>query len=174
MVSHPFLFIAAFAAAAVAPGQAAAAQGTGAAAAPAKPMNRADVVRDTETNFAEVDANKDGSWSKTEIEAAQAKAEQRATSQLSVRMNQEFTKLDTDKNGQLSLAEFRAAAPAVRVKAGAGTAAIQRLDSNKDGKVSLNEYRAPLLAGFDKIDSNKDGTISADERARASAPAEGR
>ena len=159
---HPLLFIAAIAAQAPA------------ATAPAKPVTRADLIRDTGANFAEVDTNKDGSWSKAEIEAAQARGEQRATAQLSQRMSQEFTKLDTDKNGQLSLAEFRAMTPTVRTKPGSGANALQRLDTNKDGKVSVEEYRGPLLAGFDRIDANKDGTVTPAERSKATTPTEGR
>ena len=84
-------------------------------------------------------------------------------------MSQEFTKLDTDKSGQRSLAEFRAAAPAIRAQPNASATVIQRLDTNKDGKISAAEYRTQSLAGFDRIDTNKDGTISAAERAKVTA-----
>ena len=50
--------------------------------------------------------------------------------------------MDTDKNGQLSLAEFKAAATA-KVSPGNSDRALQRLDANKDGKVSAAEFRAP-------------------------------
>ena len=59
-------------------------------------------------------------------------------------MEQQFTALDTDKNGQVSLAEFKAAATA-RVSSNPA-AALQRFDANKDGKVSAAEFRAPALA----------------------------
>ena len=82
-----------------------------------------------------------------------------------------FAKLDTDKNGQLSVAEFRSVAPTVRPSPGGSAAILQRLDTNKDGKLTAEEFRSPILAGFDRIDTNKDGTISADERSRAEAAA---
>ena len=126
-------------------------------------------MKTTQGNFAEVDTDKDGSLSKAELEAAQARGQQRASTQLAQRFSQEFTRLDTDKNGQLSLAEFRGAAPAVRSNPNASTALLQRLDANKDGKITLEEFRTPILAGFDRIDANKDGTISADERSKAEA-----
>lgn len=128
------------------------------------------MVKQAEANFQKVDTNNDRALSKAEIDAAQVRAQQQAAANIQQRLNQEFTKLDTDRNGQLSLAEFRAAAPAVRPADGnASATAMQRLDANKDGKISVDEYRAPILAGFDRIDTNKDGTISADERARAQA-----
>ena len=138
-------------------------------AAPAKPPTRAEVIRSAGTNFAELDTNKDGSLSKAEVDAAQARSQQRATANLTLRINQEFAKLDTDRSGQLSLNEFRAAAPAIRPNPGASAAAIQRLDANKDGRITPEEFRAPILAGFDRIDTNKDGTISDAERTKAAA-----
>jgi Ca2+-binding EF-hand superfamily protein len=93
---------------------------------------------------------------------------------LAQRVDDEFKKLDADKNGQLTLAEFRGATPTVRANAGASTAIIQRLDSNKDGKITVEEFRAPILAGFDRIDTNKDGTINPAERTTAEAAEAGR
>jgi Ca2+-binding EF-hand superfamily protein len=182
-VSHPFLSIAALVAVSAtapafasapstaAPQRLASAQAPGAAKpAQQRPATRADMVKQAEANFLKVDTNNDRALSKSEIDAAQVRAQQQATVNIQQRLNQEFTKLDTDRNGQLSLAEFRAAAPAVRPADSAASAtAMLRLDANKDGKISVEEYRAPILAGFDRIDTNKDGTISADERARAQA-----
>jgi Ca2+-binding EF-hand superfamily protein len=81
-------------------------------------------------------------------------------------MEQQFTAMDKDKNGQVSLAEFKAAATA-KVSPNA-EAALQRFDANKDGKVSATEFRAPVLATFDQVDANKDGIVTQDE-ARKSA-----
>lgn len=128
---------------------------------------RADVQRQADATFAKSDANNDRALSKDEIEAAQARAQAVAAQNIQNRIGQEFAKLDTDRSGQLSLAEFRAAAPTVRPQPGASAQIIQRLDGNKDGKISLEEYRGPMLATFDRVDANHDGTISADERAKA-------
>ena len=76
-------------------------------------------------------------------------------------------KLDTDKNGQLSLAEFKAAAPC-QGRAPTRPRRCSRFDANKDGKVSATEFRAPALATFDRVDANKDGIVTRDE-ARKSA-----
>ena len=180
-MSHSLLFTAAAAAlATAAPGHAAAPRLLGAvqAAAPAaaapKTPTRADIVRNSQASFTEVDTNKDGSLNKAEVDAAQARNQERARTQMAQRVEQEFTRLDTDKNGQLSRVEFRGAAPAVRANPGAGAAVIQRLDANKDGKISAEEFSAPLLAGFDRIDTDKNGTISDAERKAASARTAGR
>ena len=87
------------------------------------------------------------------------------------RLEAEFNKLDTNKDGSLSKAEFMAAAPGGPTTAPNGAPALAQLDKNKDGKVSLDEYRAPQLATFDKLDTNHDGTISAAERQAAQAAA---
>jgi Ca2+-binding EF-hand superfamily protein len=86
-------------------------------------------------------------------------------------MDAEFTKLETNKDGQLSKAEFMAAAPVSPSTPANGAALLSQLDKNKDGKVSIDEYRAPVLARFDTLDTNKDGTISAAERQAAQAKA---
>lgn len=167
------LFIATAAAAVATPAIAApqllgAVQAAGASAGAQLPT-RADVLKNSQATFSELDTNKDGSLNKAEVDAAQARNQERAKTQMAQRVEQEFARLDTDKNGQLSRVEFRGAAPAVRANPGAGAAVIQRLDANKDGKISAEEFSAPLLAGFDRVDTNKDGTISEAERKAASA-----
>lgn len=183
-MSYPFLSIAAviavsaaapaFASApsAAAPLRLAAAQAPAGAKPAPGPATRAETVKAAEAAFQKVDTNSDRILSKPEIDAAQARAQQQAVANIAQRMTNEFNKLDTDHNGQLSLAEFRAATPTVRPPAvNASTTVMQRLDTNKDGKISVEEYRAPVLAAFDRIDTNHDGTISADERAKAAAAA---
>ena len=136
----------------------------------AAPTTRAELIKTADANFQKIDTNNDRTLSKAEIDAAQVRAQQMAAANVSQRLTQEFTMLDTDRNGQLSLAEFRAAAPAVRqAPANVTAAALQRFDGNKDGKISVEEYRAPMLAGFDRIDANKDGTITPAERSKAVA-----
>jgi Ca2+-binding EF-hand superfamily protein len=104
------------------------------------------------------------------MEAAENSAKREAEARVVKQAEQGFAKLDTDKNGQLSLAEFKASIPPVRTRP--VDSVIQRFDSNKDGKVTLQEFGAPTLAVFDRYDTNKDGTISDQERKarRSSAP----
>jgi Ca2+-binding EF-hand superfamily protein len=103
-----------------------------------------------------------------EIATAETKRQQQMSLKVQNQMAEEFNKLDTDKNGSLSLAEFRAAAPQIAAPApDSAQKALQKLDTNKDGKVSADEYRGPPLANFDRLDSNKDGIISQAELAAA-------
>ena len=133
------------------------------APAPASQQNtRAEVQKMADTRFGEGDVNNDNFLSRDELQNMTAKATQQVVAQ----MEQQFTAMDKDKNGQVSLAEFKAAATA-KVSPNA-EAALQRFDANKDGKVSATEFRAPVLATFDQVDTNKDGIVTQDE-ARKSA-----
>ena len=140
-----------------------AAQGT--PPAQGKTPTRAELSAGLEANFKRADSNGDGTLIKAEIDAMQQRAVDSAAAAVRTRMEQEFGQLDTDKSGQLSRAEFLAAAPNPRVAAGDTT--LQRVDGNKDGKVTLDEYRSLMLAAFDSIDANRDGTITDAERRAA-------
>lgn len=132
--------------------------GTALAQTPAQqPSTRANVQKVADTKFDEGDANNDGFLSRTEVQSMSAKA----TQQVVARMEQEFVAMDKDKNGQVSLAEFKTAATAKIAQNPEVT--LQRFDSNKDGKVSPTEFRNPVLAAFDRVDANKDGKISPEE-----------
>ncbi len=130
-------------------------------ASPQQPTNRADLVKTADTNFGQTDINNDGFINRDEMQAAGAKALRQAQEQVQAKATEQFAKLDTDKNGQLSRAEFRAA---VNVRPNeTPDQLIAKFDSNKDGRVSAAEFRAPALAAFDRLDSNKDGTVTPEE-----------
>ena len=131
-------------------------------AASSQQNSRTEVQKMTDTRFGQGDVNNDGFLSSTELQNMTAKA----TEQVVAQMEQQFTAMDTDKNGQVSLAEFKAAATA-KVSPNPA-AALQRFDTNKDGKVSQAEFRAPVLATFDKVDANKDGIVTQDEARKSS------
>ena len=136
------------------------------AAAPAagQPTLRADVAKTISQNFDEGDINNDGFLSRAEITTMSVKA----TEKVVARMEQEFAALDADKNGQVSLAEFKAGATAKISQPAEVT--LQRFDANKDGKISPTEYSTPVLAVFDRADTNKDGQVTADEAKAAATP----
>jgi len=139
----------------------ASAQSTPASSA-SQPLTRSQLSTQLDANFQKLDGNGDKTLSKVEIEAVQGRSIAQAQAVLAKRLEEEFAKLDSDKSGQLSLTEFKAAAPSP--KATSADEMLKELDTNKDGKVSGEEYRALPLSNFDRIDTNKDGSISQQER----------
>jgi Ca2+-binding EF-hand superfamily protein len=135
----------------------------GATAAP-PPLARTEVAKNLDAEFKQMDSNGDGKLIKTEVQAAIQKraAEMQAT--LAQRQKDEFDKLDANRDGSLSLAEYRAGT-VVSAKAGAADSRIAQLDTNKDGAISLAEFRAATLAQFDKLDKDRNGVLSPQERA---------
>ncbi|WP_395621939.1 EF-hand domain-containing protein [Sphingomonas daechungensis] len=126
-----------------------------------QPTTRADLQKKIDQNFDVGDKNNDGFLSRAEIQGVAGKAAE----PIVAKMEQEFAQMDRDKNGQVSLAEFKAAAMAKL--AGNAQATLDKFDRNKDGKVSQAEFRTPFMANFDRADLNKDGLVSADEARKA-------
>jgi Ca2+-binding EF-hand superfamily protein len=131
----------------------------------AQPVTRSGLAGQLDSSFNNLDANKDKSLDRSEIEAAQARNVAQAKAEIAKRVEAEFTRLDGNKDGQLSLAEFKGAAASPRVPP--VEELVKQLDRNGDGKVTQEEYRALPLANFDRIDTNKDGSISAQEQSAA-------
>jgi Ca2+-binding EF-hand superfamily protein len=134
---------------------------TAAAAQAPQVSVRGNVQKQVDTNFDKGDTNNDGFLNRAEIQAMTGKALEGVQPKLEA----EFRALDKDGNGQISLAEFKAAAAAKLAQNPDLT--LSRFDSNKDGKVSGAEFRAPVMAAFDKVDTNKDGKVTADEAKKA-------
>lgn len=78
-----------------------------------------------------------------------------------------FAEIDTNKDGSISKAEFKAFTMArVAKQQAAFNDAFAKADANKDGKISKAEAAAanPQLAeNFAKIDGNSDGFLTAEE-----------
>lgn len=135
-------------------------------------VTRADFTSKLPAMFKAIDTANRGYFTQADLAAADVKIRDQRVAAARQRFDGEFTKLDTDKNGQLSRNEFMAAAPTMPAKLPDGSEILAQLDKNHDGKVSLDEYRAPLLARFDAIDTNHDGVIEPSERqAQAAARA---
>ena len=126
-----------------------------------QPRTKTQLTQGLGQRFNVLDTNRDGSITKTEIEAAAARARQEADATIAKRAEEGFRRLDTDKNGQLSLTEFKASIPPMQARP--ADTVLQRLDANKDGKITLQEFGAPTIAIFDRLDTNKDGTVSDQE-----------
>ena len=134
-----------------------------------RPLTRAAFLQNIDRAFAAADANKDGFADQAELAADhQRQAAQRKAQALRQR-EAAFRRLDSNKNGSLSLQEFNALAAAAPAPQADAARLVARFDSNKDGRVSSAENRAPALAGFDRADSNRDGLLSPQEQ-RARRP----
>jgi Ca2+-binding EF-hand superfamily protein len=124
-----------------------------------RPVARGDVVKTLDASFAAADTNHDGFLSKSEIDAAQAKALQQIQELRQRQLRTDFNRLDTNHDGQLSFQEFAAAVGPIKATE-TGAQFIGRLDKNHDGKISAEEYRAPNLKKFDAADTNHDGIVT--------------
>ena len=168
MLYRPLLTLSA-ATAALAIGAAASAQAPAASSGP-KPVARTELAREINANYKAVDTNGDGAVTSTEIAAAQARVQKETDALYIKRRGETFAKLDTNKDGQLSAAEFNAGAPVPQRTLPAPATVLGQLDANKDQKVTLAEFGAVPLSNFDKVDTNHDGTASVDEQQKARAP----
>jgi hypothetical protein len=151
------------AAAVVAASAAQAQTGQPAAQAPQQ-ISKADFTKNLGARFAAIDSNHDGSVTKEEIAAMQARTLADAKAQEQQQLAAEFAKLDTNHDKSLSQAEFNAAAPGMSVRQ-TPDQMLASIDSNKDGKISSAEFQAGPLADFTKADANHDGILSAQELA---------
>ena len=129
----------------------------------ALPVPRAAFIVDMDTEFKKLDANGDGVVTRTEIEAAGARALAASAAQRSAAL---FSKIDTDHNGQISPEEFARATAQSPGKFDSAPL-LARFDTNHDGSISLVEYRTATLANFDKMDTDKDGVVSVAEQRAA-------
>ena len=143
---------------------AALAQGRG----PAASVTRDQAVAQADQRFARMDANRDGRV--TADERSQVRLGRRAD-----RQAQLFARLDTDRNGSLSQAEF-AARQALRAERRAergerrGNRRGMRAERRQarllgaDGVITRDEFRARAAQRFERLDANRDGTVTLAER----------
>jgi hypothetical protein len=131
------------------------------ASAPARtgntPISRSIFLVSMDTEFRKMDADKNGTLTRAEIEAFD-----RAVSVLKAQAKnrQLFARLDADRNGQLSAAEFSRLASPAPVNA---APMLSRMDLNRDQSLTLVEYRTATLANFDRMDADKNGIVTPTE-----------
>jgi Ca2+-binding EF-hand superfamily protein len=124
----------------------------------AEPIPRTQFIAQMDSQFRQMDADRNGQVTRAEIEQYQ---EQLALTEAKARNRAQFAELDTNKNGQLSAAEFaRLIPPPAAANAGP---MLAREDSNRDSQISLIEHRAATLANFDRLDTDRNGIVTAAE-----------
>ena len=141
---------------------------TSAAAAQTAPkaIARTEYINIVNAHFNQMDTNHDGVATKDEIAAQEQRDLIQTKANLQKQLREAFQRLDTNKDGSLSLPEFLASAPAVKMTQ-TPDQIIQGLDTNHDGKVSAEEFRAPQLARFNRLDANHDGIVTPEEQRAA-------
>lgn len=132
-------------------------------AAGPRPLDRATYLAAMDADYRQIDTNRDGGASRGEVEANQQRILAAAAA---ARAASAFARLDADRNGQLSPAEFARLAPPEKADV---APVMARLDANRDGRVTLVEYRTLTLARFDQLDTDKDGRLSAAEQRAGTA-----
>ena len=84
-----------------------------------------------------------------------------------------FARLDLDRDGVISRAEFdqvrarRGQAAGGQGRGMAGGRLFALADRNGDGRVTVQEATAGALGHFDRADRNRDGVVTRDERLQA-------
>ena len=122
-------------------------------ASPAIPRTR--FIADMDIQFRKMDADKNGQLTRIEIEQFQRLT---AVAEAQARNRALFAQYDTDRNGQISPAEFtKATTPSTAAN---GQPMIARMDGNRDSQINLIEHRTATLANFDRLDSDKDGIVT--------------
>ena len=125
------------------------------AAAGPQPIQRATFIGEMDAQFRKMDADKNGQLTALEIEQFQ---KLQAVAEAEDRNRALFAQLDTNKNRQLSQAEF--AKMVYPPTPSDPRPMLSREDANRDQQISLVEHRAATLANFDRIDADKDGVVS--------------
>jgi Ca2+-binding EF-hand superfamily protein len=140
-------------------------------AVPAKPavvvpdLPRADFIVLMDADFKKRDLDQNGKATRAEVE----EFTKRAAAAVAQEQNRElFQRLDIDKNGVITPAEFAELIPAPKFID--VSAEMTRFDSNRDQIITLVEYRTATLANFDRLDVDKDGILSAAETSRLTTP----
>ncbi|HVF38014.1 MAG TPA: EF-hand domain-containing protein [Sphingomicrobium sp.] len=142
-----------------------------AAQSEAQPVTRAEISARLDSDYADLDGDKDGKVTATEVNSRLRKSAQAQVELFKKERDAAFTRLDSDGNGSISRAEFEAKAPLPTVREPNSKPFLDQFDANKDGAISKDEFRTPTLANFEKLDKNKDGTLSVAEQKAPAPPA---
>lgn len=139
---------------------------------PGPDVLRTGYIQQMDGEFRRRDGNGDGRITRDEMTAFELDLAVKAARAKNAEL---FARLDADRNGLISAAEF--AGLIGEVPTPDVTPLMQRFDGNRDQMVTLVEYRAATLINFDRLDTDLDGVLTPAEiraGARPPAPASGR
>jgi hypothetical protein len=128
-------------------------------------QTRAEAEARVRERFTMIDANKDGFVTAQDVTAMRGAAR-----------GAMFERMDTDKNGSVTRAEFDAVHSQAGHQMGGGHGMkmgrgggrmMMMADADKDGRVSQSEAVTGALAMFDRADTDKNGTLTPEERRAA-------
>jgi len=138
-------------------------------------LNEADRAAHHAAMFTRLDTNKDGAISKAELDAkrsgndgkwrgkaARAGKPELTDAQKAERREAMFARIDGDKNGTISRAEFDAM-HAARMATGGKRGPGKRM-AMMDGSMTQQAFVAKALARFDRADADRNGTVTVAER----------
>ena len=126
--------------------------------AAAQPVARTGFIANMDAEFRKMDSNGDGAVVAKEVESFQRV---QALAQARNNNRRTFAALDTDRNNQISPAEFSrltANPPPTNPQV-----MLQRFDANRDGRIGMVEFRAGTVVNFDRMDTDKNGLLTAAE-----------
>lgn len=139
-----------------------------------QPVTQAEFVQARVSRLTALDANHDGTVTAEELRAGgQARRAEQAT--------RRFDRLDADKNGQISRAEFDAARPEHGARAARGEHRGPRMGHRRGGEgrgqghgpgqrvaqhgpIVIADVQTKLTEGFARLDTDHDGVLSPTER----------
>ena len=135
-----------------------------------KPISRAEVSAELDTDYADLDADNDGQVTVVEISARLTKSREARIERIRKERDAAFARLDSNGDGSISRAEFDERVKLPTISEPDPKPFLNRFDTNKDGVISKPEFSAPTLANFDWMDTNKDGTLTPAERKAKGPP----
>jgi len=125
-----------------------------------QPVTRSALVKTLDEQFRTADKNGDGLLTKAELGAAEAKKIKQQMASARATLAAQFSRLDINRDEQLSKAEFMLAAPEPPKVAPDVSEDFAEFDRNKDGKVTFAEYESLMLERFDSLDRQHVGKLA--------------
>lgn len=124
-----------------------------------QPVTRARLIRTLEEEFSTADRNADGFLTEPELAGAEIRKIKQQEASARANFASQFSRLDTNRDDRLSIAEFMAATRVQPALASDVSGDFAEFDRNKDGKVTFAEYQSVMLARFDSLDRGHKGAI---------------